>query len=78
VITRKRITGNAHDPARGMTLDEIAAWLDYARASGGRGNDIARVVVNRHHGLKVLSVDIIGDPADLDDATRRLPGGPTQ
>jgi len=78
VITRKRINANANDPARGMTLDEIAAWLDYARASGGRGTDVARVVVNRHHGLKVLSVDIVGDPIDLDDTTPPLRGGPTR
>lgn len=61
MIARKRITGNAHDPHRGMTLDEIAAWLDYARASGGHGVDRVHVVTNRHHGLKIISVEISGD-----------------
>jgi len=63
VITRKRITAHAHNPTRGMTLDEIAAWLDYARASGGTGTDVPHVAVNRHHGLTILSLDIAGDPA---------------
>lgn len=63
MTTRKRIRGNAHDPYRGMTLDEVAAWLDYARASGGIGSETVRVAVNIRHGIKIISVDIAGDQA---------------
>jgi hypothetical protein len=61
VIARKRITANAHDPQRGMSLDEIAAWVDYARAAGGHDGDRVHVVTNRHHGLKIISVEVSGD-----------------
>lgn len=62
MIDRKRITLHAHDAHRGMTIDELATFLDHARTVGAHGPEPVRATIGFRHGIKTLTIDIAGNP----------------
>lgn len=75
------------DTSKGMTLAQLEAFVNEARAQGGTGNELIRARVNFRAGIKALSVQIdlgvtenLGHPLDAfeDDHAAIRPARPTQ